>query len=280
MKIKNLLFILTIGLLIFACKKDETVVTDPVEQSKLDDEALIEYLETHYLNEDDGGIWTIDAGQTPLMDQVEVDEITDNEVDYKLYYLVEKVGASDIYPTRVDSVLTTYTGMTMDSLVFDSRESIIWFALTGVVKGWSYGFTHYKGGNVVVNPDESFYYENYGQGILFIPSGLAYGSAGSYPSIEPNTPLIFQITLQDVKRVDTDSDLVLSIYEDRNNNRDFSDDDTDGDEIPDYVDIDDDGDGTLTKYEDIDGDGNPMNDDTDGDGIPNYLDTDDTESNQ
>ena len=52
-------------------------------------------------------------------------------------------------------------------------------------------------------------------------------------------------------------------------------DDTDKDNIPDYVDVDDDGDGILTKKEDLNLDGNPRNDDTDKDGIPNYLDDDD-----
>lgn len=51
--------------------------------------------------------------------------------------------------------------------------------------------------------------------------------------------------------------------------------DTDGDNIPDYMDFDDDGDNVPTLQEDIDGDGDPTNDDTDGDGIPNYLDDDD-----
>ncbi len=49
--------------------------------------------------------------------------------------------------------------------------------------------------------------------------------------------------------------------------------DTDGDGIPDYLDSDEDGDGVTN--EDINGDGDPTNDDTDGDGIPNYLDNDD-----
>lgn len=51
--------------------------------------------------------------------------------------------------------------------------------------------------------------------------------------------------------------------------------DTDGDGQADYFDTDDDGDGVDTIDEDLDGDGNPANDDTDGDGIPNYLDNDD-----
>jgi hypothetical protein len=273
MNYKNLILLLTIGLFIFSCKNDDSENYDPVEQSELDNEALLEYLQTHYLNEEDGGIWTITNGETPLIDQVKIDNIIYNDVAFKLYYLVEQEGVT-IHPTRIDSVLTTYTGMTMDSIVFDSRKALTWFALTSVIPGWGYGFPHYKGGNVVVNPDESFEFVDYGQGILFIPSGLAYGNRGSN-SIPPNTPLIFQITLQDVNRVDTDSDTVDSIYEDRNGNGDFSDDDTDGDGIPDYLDTDDDGDGILTKDEDVNGDGNPRNDDTDFDGIPNYLDSND-----
>ncbi len=49
-------------------------------------------------------------------------------------------------------------------------------------------------------------------------------------------------------------------------------DDTDNDGVPDYLDPDDDGDGVPTQDEDVDGDGDPTNDDTDNDGVPNYLD--------
>ena len=271
MKFKNLLLLLTIGLFVFSCNKDDDDAS-PTEQSEIDNEELVEYLQTHYLNDDDGGIWTITGDETPLMDQVNTQDIVYNDVAYKLYYLVEEEGTT-IHPTRVDSVLTTYTGMTLDSIVFDSSSSLTWFALSSVIPGWSYGFEHYKGGTIVINEDESFEFEDYGQGILFIPSGLAYGSTGS-SSIPGNTSLIFQITLQDVNRVDNDYDTVDSIYEDLNGNGDFTDDDTDGDGIPNYADADDDGDGILTIDEDANGDGNPMNDDSDNDGIPDYLDTD------
>ena len=48
--------------------------------------------------------------------------------------------------------------------------------------------------------------------------------------------------------------------------------DTDGTEDVNYRDVDDDGDGIDTLEEDIDDDGDPTNDDTDGNGIPDYLD--------
>ncbi|MCR1026640.1 hypothetical protein NQT66_17610, partial [Cellulophaga baltica] len=48
--------------------------------------------------------------------------------------------------------------------------------------------------------------------------------------------------------------------------------DTDGTEDVNYRDLDDDGDGINTPDEDANGDGDPTNDDTDGDGTPDYLD--------
>ncbi|MDF0715478.1 gliding motility-associated C-terminal domain-containing protein [Muricauda sp. 334s03] len=51
--------------------------------------------------------------------------------------------------------------------------------------------------------------------------------------------------------------------------------DRDGEDDVNYRDIDDDGDGIDTPDEDADGDGDPTNDDTDEDGTPDYLDPDD-----
>ena len=65
-----------------------------------------------------------------------------------------------------------------------------------------------------------------------------------------------------------------------NGNGNVFDDNTDGDDLPDFFDVDDDGDGALTRFEDVDNDGDPTNDDTDNDGIPNYLDADTAISNQ
>jgi hypothetical protein len=273
MKIKIILFILTLGLLINACKDDDDTVTyTPEEQSVMDNDSIVKYLETHYLNAD-GDLEVIDDGQTPLIDIVDVEIVVEDDVTYKLYYLIQEEG-TQIRPTPIDSVLVTYTGITLYDYVFEERNSLLWLSLPSTILGWQYGFPHYKSGVQVINPDESFYFEDYGYGYLFIPSGLAYGSKGS-TTIPPNTPLIFQISCQDVNIVDDDGDSIASIYEDLNSNSNYTDDDTDEDGIPNYLDDDDDdGDGILTINEDADGDGNPRNDDTDGDSIPNYLDSD------
>ena len=277
MKIKNFAFILVIGMVILSCNKDSSSFNfDAAGQAVIDDASLVEYLETHYLNEDDGGLRTITNGESSLMNdaRLNVEDILKDDILYKLYFLIEEEGdVNSPSPTRADSVFTTYTGMLLDSAVFDASSSNIWLSLTDVIDGWSYGFTHFKGGIRTVNQDESFFYENFGKGILFIPSGLAYGNFAQ-GFIPGNSPLIFQITLKDVNDSDHDHDGILSILEDLDNDGNVKNDDTDEDTVPNYLDADDDGDGILTKNEDANGDGDPTNDDTDGDGIPDYLDTD------
>ncbi len=82
------------------------------------------------------------------------------------------------------------------------------------------------------------------------------------------------------KDQDDDDDNVLTSVELENGIADNDDPrDTDGDGTPDYLDDDDDGDGVPTINEDIDGDGSPRNDNTDGDDLFNYLDPDTTERN-
>lgn len=95
-----------------------------------------------------------------------------------------------------------------------------------------------------------------------------------------------------ISLIEDDNDGVPAEMEDINGNGDLTDDDTDGDGLPNYLDEDDDGDNVLTITELIDidlvdanGDGDFNDDvdgdvltdmvDTDGDGIPNYLDKDD-----
>lgn len=279
MKFKNILFILAVSTVIFSCKNDDNDDSfDAAKQALEDDVTLIDYLQKHYLNEADGGIWTIKNGETPLMEQVEKQEVTYNDVTYNLYVLKQNVGAT-VSPTKVDSIYFTYTGMLLDSTVFDSKTNFSWniganpTTLDMLIPGWQYGFTNFKGGNVVINADESFDFEDYGKGILFIPSGLAYGN-NAQSVIPENSPLIFEISLKSVKLTDHDQDGVLSNLEFPIGSDDYKTFDTDGDGIPNYLDTDDDGDGKLTRDEDTNNNGNWFDDDTDGDGIPNFLDKD------
>jgi hypothetical protein len=75
-----------------------------------------------------------------------------------------------------------------------------------------------------------------------------------------------------------DNDGIPAALEDINNDGDLTNDDTDNDTIPNYLDSDDDGDNvpTVNENPDPNNDGNILDaQDTDNDGIPDYLDTDD-----
>ncbi|MBS3992620.1 MAG: FKBP-type peptidyl-prolyl cis-trans isomerase [Bacteroidetes bacterium] len=268
MNFKYLVSFLALAILVFSCSKDDKDF-DHEAQSKLDDEALVAYLTTHFLDTD-GVIKTIKNGQTPLLGQVSTKEVTFNKVSYKIYYLIQNQGVNK-NPTRFDSVYVNYTGHLLDSTVFDKSQRKTWLHMNNLIEGWRNVFPLFKGGNVVVNPDESFDFVNHGKGIMFIPSGLAYQNRAQ-GLIAENSPLIFYFDLYFVETADDDNDLVPNFKEDLNANGEVIDDDTDGDKIPNYLDTDDDGDGILTRDEDINKDGDPTNDDSNGNGIPNYLD--------
>ena len=275
MKLKYII-ILLIAVSIFSCKEDDEVEKhDPVAQSAIDDAELVEFLQTHYLNPDNE-VELITDGETPLYTEVETDNITFDDVNYKMYRYMGDEGVG-INPSSSDSIQVLYKGYTLNLSKFDENltytTSRSWFHLPSLILGWRFGFPHYRSGEKVSFPDESFGYENAGQGIIFIPSGLAYGESGSF-SIPPNTPIYFTIELGAVQIADADNDWVINSDEDLDHDQIVNNDDTDGDNVPNYLDIDDDGDGVLTKKEDANGDGDPRNDDTDGDGVADYLDKD------
>ncbi|MDJ0644635.1 MAG: peptidylprolyl isomerase [Flavobacteriaceae bacterium] len=272
--------------IVLSCSDDDDGSTvddfDAAAQALIDDEKLVEYLQSHhYIPPQNGDVFgvidTILAGEsvTPLFDEVITEEITENDINYKLYYLVNNSGKNNT-PTRADSVLVNYRGLLLDNTQFDERLSYTWLSLANVIRGWQYGFEFFKDGDNTTPPNEPLQFSDTGNGILFFPSGLGYGNFGT-TGIDPNEPLLFFINLGLVVRADHDNDSILSIYEDVDNDGNVNNDDSDEDNVQNYFDIDDDGDGTLTRDENPDpnGDGNPDDAlDTDGDGIPDYLDPD------
>ncbi|WP_196892551.1 FKBP-type peptidyl-prolyl cis-trans isomerase [Aureivirga marina] len=274
MKLKRIVLALFATLSIIACKSDDDGFNHAA-QAITDDEDIVDYLKTHYLDTTDDEIKDIDGSQTPLFDQMLEKKVLRNNIEYTLYYYVENEGVT-ISPTPVDSVLVNYKGSLLNGDVFEERKNDIWLTLNSVIAGWAHGLPNFKGGILQTNDDGTFDYVDNGKGIIVMPSGLGYGtSAGGL--IPANSPLVFQVNLDDVNITDTDGDGLLSKFEDPNGDGEY-DDDTDNDNFLNFLDGDDDNDGILTKYENADpnGDGNPSDAiDTDGDGIPNYLDPDD-----
>jgi FKBP-type peptidyl-prolyl cis-trans isomerase FkpA len=193
--------------------------------------------------------------------------VNSNGVDYKVYYISLREGTQD-KPTIVDSVYVSYRGeyiynkteeilpatdpkkykTYITSTQFEINQNPVWFPLDRVISGWSEIFPLFKSGTFTEAANGSVTFENFGAGVMFLPSGLAYYNVGS-GSIPSYSPLIFTFKLKGVNYVDNDYDRIDSRYEDINGNGIYTDDDTDGDGRPNYLDQDDDGDNFLTKVE-------------------------------
>jgi hypothetical protein len=194
-------------------------------------------------------------------------DVTYNDIIYKVYYLKLRAD-NDVdgkAPCRVDEVLASYngfyltnnttttngvttvdiTGTVFETLLYPQQR----LGLDRTIRGWAEIFPFFKTGtyNATPSPDPATF-TNFGAGVMFLPSGLAYYNAAT-ATIPSYSPLVFSFKLYDLKRADQDGDGVFSIDEDLNHDGDFTNDDTDGDGKQNYLDIDDDGDGALTKNE-------------------------------
>ena len=283
------------------------------EQYAIDSLAIDSYLKTNYISEivnkpgfpedQDITIKKIPSGEnhpslwsylnSATLPRLTFRSVLINGVNYKVYTLLVREGlkntaqtAGGEYPCNVDGVHAGYKGTLLDGTVFDSSnvgqklynldgngasDSTGW----GVVRGWSEGFPQFKTGWTSSNPDDgTINYNDFGVGVMFIPSALGYYNQ-TRDKIPAYSPLVFSIKLYALKRYDhevntvngvsySDPDGIPSYQEDLDGDRYMytfasgvpNPDDTDKDGIPDYKDFDDDGDGYATRGEVKDKDGN------------------------
>ena len=322
MKFRLYILLITILLVGFSCGDDdddgiiEVPEADRTEQQVIDNDSLVSYLHSHYVNvslvsnnptisfteininqlPDDGELPNPDQNSL-LIDVVETLTTTYFDVEYEYYILKINQGGSENSPNFSDKVRVSYEGTLMDDTVFDSSSTPVDFDLTSTIAGWGRVLPEFNiAEDFVINSDGTVTYNNPGIGIMFLPSGLGYYSAAA-GSVPVYSNLIFKFKVFQSELNDHDFDNVPSHLEDINGDYDLTNDNSDDDTFADFVDSDDDNDGTLTIDEDLEpdsdltvdrdgdgdptndiGDGDPTNDDTDGDGIPNYLDPDDTAS--
>ena len=280
-----------------SCGSDDNNTTESVElrdfseQSITDDALLVDYLSNHFYNYEDFpraddtevtiSIDTIsgdNADKTPMIDQVQQLSVPITDANgvvtkHTLYYLVAQQGSElEKKSSIVDSTYVSYRGELLTGTIFDQRNTPIWFDNIRVVSGFRYGLQNFAPGTFSQDTDGTISFRDYGQGILFMPSGLGYYSSpqGLIPAY---APIVFTVSVYTSNVADHDNDGVFSIDEDPDGDGNPLNDDTDGDGTPNLLDFDDDGDGILTYLElDVDNDG--VIDDTDNDGIPDYLDSD------
>jgi FKBP-type peptidyl-prolyl cis-trans isomerase FkpA len=253
---KNLIYIALLTSLIFSCKKEDEAVVEPPrdvgEQALTDEQSLEDFLSTHFYNYEDFEdlstqpqieIDTLSGdnkSKIPLIEQVKKEiirvKISDGSfVDHPIYTLIAREGIGSA-PSSVDSTYLSYEGILLNKTRFDRSFAPIWFDLTGLVRGFREGITVLKSGEFTVDENNVPIFSNYGQGAIFMPSGLGYfnSATGTVPAY---APLIFKVDLFVVKQTDHDGDGILSKDEfDRDG--DGIADDTDEDGVPDYLDKD------------------------------------------
>lgn len=295
---KFLLASLFFATVFISCDKDddgpeEIPVRDRAEQEVADQEALQEYLQTHFYNYEEFEnppegfdyrltIDTIDAAnadKTPLIESplLETKTVLWEDVDYTMYVLKVREGASEKpQPKFTDSTFVSYRGALLNREMFDNSVNPLWFDLTQVIPGFGRAFIDFRGASgFTVLPDNSVEWNNdYGIGAVFMPSGLGYFNTAQ-SDIPAYSPLVFTFNLYGVNEADHDGDGVPSWMEDVNEDMIIGNDDTDDNGVPNYLDTDDDGDFIPTREEIIiEEDGSLILPDSDGDGIPDYLDPD------
>ena len=103
-----------------------------------------------------------------------------------IYYQIEKVGEG-ASPTLQSKVTAHYRGTLLSGKEFDSsikKGAPLMFSMDGVIQGWREALPMLKIG---------------GKGVFIIPSKLAYGKTGLPGLIDPNSVLIFEIELLNVR---------------------------------------------------------------------------------
>lgn len=294
---KFLILNLIFGMVLFSCEKDDDgpkaePPRDRGEQDIADQEALQDYLETHFYNYEDFEnpsegfdynlvLDTIDAAnsdKTPLIESTNLEKktFTFRGVDYDFYVLKVRQGVGQ-QPTFADSAFVSYRGELLNQTEFDASTNPVWFDLTQTIPGFSQALPEFQGASgFEVLPDNTVEWNNdYGIGAVFLPSGLGYFNNPT-PSVPAYSPLVFTFNLLGVNQADHDRDGIPSFMEDLNNDELVQNDDTDGDGAPNYLDRDDDGDFIPTREEVLFNEDGTIKSfpDKDNDGTPDYLDPD------
>ncbi|KQO33044.1 hypothetical protein ASF10_19815 [Flavobacterium sp. Leaf82] len=298
-KFKYYFILLLAGISLVSCNKsdDDNVVTVPLRdyavQFKADNDSIEKYLKTNYIQEVtadfDVKIAKIPAGgtQASIWDQtvypLQSRDIYSDGITYKVYYLALRQGTGSS-PTNTDKIVSSYSCYLLNGTLADTSYgfpgtfNLFPYANEStVIQGWSEIFPKFKTGTSATDAGTGVItYQDYGAGVMFLPSGMAYYADGK-GTIPAYSPVVFSFKLFDLQRMDNEytisastggrvflGDGVPDYLEDVNGDGylyDFRDktkypnppvelvDDTDKDGVADFVDFDDDGDGFTTRFE-------------------------------
>ena len=114
-----------------------------------------------------------------ILEYIRENDLDAREHESGIFYVVIREGSGG-YPTENSWVNIHYVGYFLDGKVFDERYNYTGY-ISGNILGWRIGIPLFQKG---------------GKGMLLIPSGLAYGTYGTF-GVPPNSILIFDVELVD-----------------------------------------------------------------------------------
>lgn len=163
---------------------DKTSQIDPERQKAVITSFKQKVLQRMQAKQQEQAMSNLEKANAFLEENKSKDGIT--TTDSGLQYRVIKEGEGSS-PTLQNSVVAHYKGTLIDGTEFDSsykRGQPIEFPVTGVIKGWTEALQLMKPG---------------AKWELFIPPALAYGERGAGALIPPNSALVFEVELVEVK---------------------------------------------------------------------------------
>ena len=290
--ISKIFFVLGFCIAVASCSKNnptsETPLNDYSEQYTKDLAAIDSYIDTHFMTFDSQYNVAFDtilptttnpSIRTDTAFQLKDTTVAEDGINYKIYFIKFREGGTlanpGKRPTQADSVHVAYRGTLLKGTnkQFDIAQTPIWFKLQEVVTGWSHIIPNFKTGSyTAASGTTPASFSDFGAGVMFLPSGLAYYNFGA-GIIPAYTPIIFSFKLFELQYRDQDGDGIKSKDEraltDSNPLTRWKENpatntykivggvqvvdipflDTDGDGVSNTYDIDDDGDNYLTKAE-------------------------------
>ena len=145
-------------------------------KKRLEAKQLVEFQEQAEKNAQEGKNFLAENAKKP--------DIITTKSGLQYQVLQQGTGKS---PKLTSTVKVNYEGRLIDGTVFDSsiaRNHPVEFKLNQVISGWTEGVQTMKEG---------------GKSRFFVPSNLAYGDVGAGDAIGPNSTLMFDIELLEVK---------------------------------------------------------------------------------
>ena len=226
----NIVFICALIISVISCSPDEEDTTvsvpenDRTEQQVIDNDALVVYLNTHFYNSTEvialanptmadvvitelleGETLPTDA--TLLMTAVETKTTTYLDVEYEYYILRINQGGGSNRPNFSDNVRVSYSGNLLNEEIFDSSVIPKVFDLVNpdIIPGWRKVFPEFNVASSFTSNSGLVTFENYGMGVMFLPSGLGFYAAFQ-TSIPSYSNLVFKFELYQSQVNDHDLD--------------------------------------------------------------------------